>query len=119
MAGPPGVADYSDRRGEERRLYRAGALWAPVGLAPLQARTLDLSVSGLGLVSPVNPPVGTRCQVRFVVPTRDHGPMTIDAMAKVARSIFSSAEDGFRVGLMFEPLPEEATRAIQRFVRGG
>lgn len=118
MAGPQ-FTDLSDRRGDERRLYRGGALWAPIGLAPLQARTLDLSVSGLGLVSPVNPPVGTRCQVRFSVPTREHGPMSIDAFAVVARSIFSSADDGFRVGLMFENLAADAKREVQRFVRGG
>lgn len=109
--------DYSDRRRDERRLFRSGAVWTPVGMAATQVRTLDVSAGGIALVAAFNPPTGHLCIVRFVLPTRD-GPLTVETSGRVARSVFSSADDGFRVGVHFDPLSDEAARALQRFVRG-
>jgi c-di-GMP-binding flagellar brake protein YcgR len=109
--------DYSDRRRDERRIYRSGAVWTPVGMAPVQVRTLDISVGGIALVAAFNPPVGCLCLVRFTLPGRE-GPFTVETSGGVARSVFSSTDDGFRVGLYFDPLSDEATRALQRYVRG-
>jgi c-di-GMP-binding flagellar brake protein YcgR len=109
--------DYSDRRRDERRIFRGGALWMPVGKAATQVRTLDVSAGGIAIVATFNPPAGCLCLVRFVLPTRD-GPFTVETSGRVARSVFSSTDDGFRVGLHFDPLSDEAARALQRYVRG-
>jgi c-di-GMP-binding flagellar brake protein YcgR len=110
-AEPPG-----DRRRDERRLFRGGALWAPMGSSPTQVRTVDLSASGIALVSTINPAIGCRCRVRFAIPTREGVSLTIDVMARVVRASFSGAEDGFRVGIEFDTLEPEAKRALKRFV---
>lgn len=105
-----------DRRRDERRLFRGGAVWAPVGQSPAQVRTVDLSASGIALVSSTNPPIGCRCRVHFYLPMREGGNKAVDLMATVARSSFSAAEGGFRVGLEFEAPDAEAMRVIKRFI---
>lgn len=113
-AEPP----QGERRRDERRMFRGGALWAPVGMAPMQARTIDLSASGIALVSPLNPQVGARCRVHFNLPLRDGSSLTVDTSARIARASFSAAEDGFRVGIEFDALDSELQRALKRFVLG-
>ena len=109
--------DYSDRRRDERRIYRGGAVWTPVGMAATQVRTVDVSAGGIAIVATFNPPVGCLCTVRFSLPGRT-GPFTVETSGRVVRSVFSSSDDGFRVGLFFDPLSDEAARTLQRYVRG-
>jgi c-di-GMP-binding flagellar brake protein YcgR len=114
----PFAAPAGDRRRDERRLFRGGALWAPAGSSPMQARTLDLSLTGIALVSQINPTIGCRCRVRFALPTHEGASLTVDMIARVVRASFSGAEDGFRVGIEFDSLEPEAERALKRFVGG-
>lgn len=112
----PHAEPLGERRRDERRLFRGGALWAPVGSSPMQARTVDLSASGIALVSTINPTLGCRCRVRFALPLREGGSLNVDVMARVVRASFSAAEDGFRVGIEFDPLEPGTRRALRRFV---
>ncbi len=106
----------ADRRRDERRLFRGGAVWAPVGQSPVQVRTVDVSAGGIALVSGTNPPIGCRCRVHFYLPQREGGNQAIDLMARVVSSSFSAAEDGFRVGLSFEAPGADAVAALKRYV---
>lgn len=111
------IIEPNERRRHERRVLR-GPSQLQFGSQPaMNTRTMDVSVSGLGLVAPVNPPAHTTCTVKFVVPIETNRNVTITAAATVTHSIYSRAEDGFKVGLMFTGMSAETTAVLQRYVK--
>jgi c-di-GMP-binding flagellar brake protein YcgR len=79
-------------------------------------RTYDISEGGLGIVTDASPPYGTNLSVRVRIPAGDAIPMELDARVTVARSVLSSDESGFKVGLQFVSLEPAARAAIRRFL---
>lgn len=109
---------HHERRKHARRILRAPAL-VRVGDGPIQrCRTLDVSVSGLGLLIPLNPRQGTRCVLSFHMPPGDDRlpPWTTPAVAM--HSIYDGTENGFKVGMQFSDLPEVCRSLIVRYVNG-
>jgi c-di-GMP-binding flagellar brake protein YcgR len=111
-------ASGSDRRQQERRLLRATAMLRLPGAAPVLVRTLDISAGGMGVVATINPEGGVRCTIGLAAPAQPRGPIAVEIAAVVVHSIFSSREDGFKVGLQFEELTEAAADAINRYLAG-
>jgi len=111
------IVEPHERRQHERRVLR-GPSQLQFGSQPfMNTRTMDVSISGLGLVAPVNPPARTTCTVKFVVPIDVDRNVTITASAIVTHSIFTRAEDGFKVGLMFTGMSAETIAVLQRYVK--
>lgn len=82
----------------------------------LEARTVDISVGGLRLVTPVNLPLQTPCGVKLVVPGIPSGAHTVMAQAQVTNIVFSGRENGFLVGLRFTNLPESGLKAVSDYL---
>jgi len=111
------IIEPHERRQHERRVLR-GPSQIQFGNQPfMNTRTMDVSISGLGIVAPVNPPARTTCTVKFMVPITSDRHVTITASAVVTHSIFTRAEDGFKVGLMFTGMAAETTAVLQRYVK--
>lgn len=107
----------NERRQHERRVLR-GVSQLQFGKNPaMETRTMDVSISGLGIIAPVNPPSRTQCTIRFVVPLEVDRHVTITAAAVVTHSVYTRADDGFKVGLMFANMPAETTAVLARFIK--
>ena len=107
----------NERRQHERRVLR-GMSQLQFGKHPaMETRTMDVSISGLGIIAPVNPPSRTQCTIRFVVPIDADRNVTITASAIVTHSVYTRADDGFKVGLMFVNMPAESTAVLGRFIK--
>lgn len=82
----------------------------------LEARTVDISVGGLRLVTPLNLPLQTMCGVKLVVPGIPSGTHTVMAQAQVSNIVFSGRENGFLVGLRFTSLPASGLQAVSDYL---
>lgn len=107
-----------ERREAPRRLFRRPVSLVLPGNQLVDARTLDISASGLAIVLAANPPVGMACGIRLTLPPREAGPVQIEPRVKVEHSRWSAADHGFKVGLRFQALSAEQQRAIREFVEG-
>jgi c-di-GMP-binding flagellar brake protein YcgR len=106
-----------ERRQHQRRVLRGPSQIQFENQPFMKTRTMDVSISGLGIVAPVNPPGKTTCTIRFLVPVDTDRQVTVTTSAVVTHSVFSGAEDGFKVGLMFTGLSAETTAILQRYVK--
>lgn len=107
-----------ERRRHDRKPLRAKALLQLPDRAPLPVRTVDVSIGGLGVVSPVNINPLLACKVRVNLPLQPIGHALVEARATVAYCVLSSSESGFLVGLQLLNLPIESARAIAHFLGG-
>jgi c-di-GMP-binding flagellar brake protein YcgR len=108
----------AERRQHERKVLRGSAQLQIAGRPMLAVRMLDLSAGGVGIVSPINLPVKTGCTLRFPLHLQSRGTTTVvEIPSAVTNSIFSGAEDGFKLGLMFKGISVEAAELITQFLR--
>lgn len=77
------------------------------------AWTLDISKSGAGVVSDLNMPVGSVVTLRMNIPARPSGSALFEAKATVANCTLAARNSGFRLGLEFRPLSDDALTALQ------
>jgi hypothetical protein len=103
-----------DQRQGVRKILRVRAMLVLDGAAPVPARTFDLGLAGMSVVSASKVEVGKSGQVVFEMLV-DGKPQIITCRAKVSHCIFSGNE--FKVGFVFQPLAPDATAAITKFVR--
>ena len=108
---------------EQRRIHARRPLHCPAKLLLASKRIMDLrivniSAGGLGVIAPENLAVGTNCQLRFDLPQVPTGQVTMYLSAMVMNSVFSSREDGFKLGLRFVNPTEDSASRIERFVHG-
>jgi hypothetical protein len=104
-----------DRRIHERKKLRSTAQLLLLG-RKFDVRTLDVSVSGVGIICSANPAAKTACSIRLSIPTKPSGFVLLELHAMVVHSVFSSANDGFSVGLLFVAPSAEAAAAISSYV---
>ena len=105
-----------ERRQHPRRSLR-GASRLQVAKHPVvETRTVDVSASGLGIIAPINPPTGMACNIRFLLPIHPERNVTISTTALVTHSVFTQAESGFKVGLMFTDLSPQTLGLLVRDV---
>ncbi len=105
-----------DRRVHERKKFRSTAQLLLLG-RKFDVRTLDISVSGVGIICSTNPAAKTPCSIRLSLPMKSSGLRLLELQAMVVHSVFSSANDGFSVGLLFVAPSAEATDVISGYMR--
>lgn len=108
--------DHSERREAPRRALRRPAWFLLPGVRRLEVRTLDISAGGLAVVAPANPPVGMACTIRLTIPTRNSSAEVIEPRVKVMQSLWSTADEGFKVGLRFQDLSSAHARLIRDYM---
>lgn len=81
------------------------------GVPPVEVRTTDISIEGLGIVAAVNPRPGTGFTVQFMLPMQAMGAVPIEVNVKVANSVLAGSESGFKIGLKFVN-PDAKTQAV-------
>jgi c-di-GMP-binding flagellar brake protein YcgR len=106
-----------ERRQSERVAFRGIAQLLVTGHPPLEVRTIDIGLGGIGGVVSGNLPANLACTVRVAIPMRPGGPVTIELRACVVHSILSGNEGGFKIGLQFVHLPASAESALKEFLR--
>ncbi len=107
------IPTSSDRRAHPRHPFRTAATLTLSDNTVIQARTLDISASGAGVVSDLNLKVGAKVTLRMRVPARPSGSAAFEARASVANCTLASSDGGFRLGLEFEPLDSAAQAALK------
>lgn len=108
--------DHTERREAPRRPLRRPAWFLFPGGQRLEVRTLDISAGGLAVVAPANPPVGMACTIRLTIPTRNGSAEVIEPRVKVMQSLWSTADEGFKVGLRFQELSSAHARLIRDYL---
>ncbi len=93
---------------------RAKAVVVMDGLAPMQARTLDIGATGMSLTFDHKLEVGHLGQVSFEL-FLDGKPQVMTCRSKVSYCIFSG--DHFKIGYQFVNLDLSTSAAISKFLR--
>lgn len=119
----PTLTDGGSLGGQEfrqhaRRSLRTTAQLIVAGSPAFPVRTVDISAGGMAILTTVQPPRGLNCTVLLSLPQTGREPVAIELPVTVAHSIFSSGEEGVKVGLSFNALPPDAAALVQRFVDG-
>ncbi len=95
-----------ERRIDTRRPFRSHAT-VIAGGRELSVRTLDLSRSGVCIVSPVDAQPRMRFRLRLRIDCQLQGMVTFETDVQVMHSVLAASEAGFRVGLQFiQPSPQ-------------
>jgi c-di-GMP-binding flagellar brake protein YcgR len=106
----------AERRETDRRPFRTAIMVQAPGCAAVQLRTFDLSPGGVGIVSPGHAKTGLRVAVSFNLPVKGGGQRPVKAEAEVMYTVFSSSDDGIRIGARFVSLDAAAQQAISDFL---
>lgn len=104
-----------ERRVDVRRLFRTQAT-VIAGGREFQVRTLDLSRTGVCIVSPVNAQPELRFRLRLRIDRQPQGSITLETDVQVMNSVLASNENGFRVGLRFIQPSLQLSDAIVNFL---
>lgn len=100
----------SEIRAYPRKIMRCQARIALRGMAPMRARTVDVSLGGLCLLVEEQLPVGQLCDVGFEAPLNGRMVRVIGS-AKVVYCILSGTE-GFRLGLQYVELDPNNNKTL-------
>lgn len=112
----PASISYEDRREHERKPLRIAAQVLLPNAQVFDVRMLDISAGGAGILAPANPQKGTQFVLRVAIPKRPTGNTPCDLPVEVTHSIFSSVENGFKIGLRFTRLDATSAGAIVQFI---
>lgn len=105
-----------ERRRHTRRSLRGASHLQFASHPAMETRTVDVSASGLGIIAPINPPPGMACNIQFLLPIEPGRNLSLSATALVTHSVFTQAENGFKVGLMFTDLSTQTVALLTRYV---
>lgn len=104
-----------ERRRAVRKMIRTRVTLTQ-GENQFSVQSFDVSIGGIGLILPINPPYGLIVSLRFVIPKKPRGTALVEATGKVVHSIFSADEDGFKVGVNFTSLNDASKAALIGFL---
>lgn len=93
--------------------------WADIVLAAnrtLRARTVEFTSKGLAIVASSNLPAKTPLEVNCVIPMRNGKFASFNAKGHVTHSIYSSQDNGFRIGIAFDEVPRNSAVTLQQLV---
>lgn len=76
-----------------------------------------MSAGGVGIVANSNPPLGATLEIKFDIPDKADGFITIRSQARVMNSVYSLQVNGFRVGLSFIDLDPSFSEAIKQYLK--
>jgi c-di-GMP-binding flagellar brake protein YcgR len=103
-----------DVRSETRTVLRVGATILFKDAAPMHAKTIDIGLRGMALLSPEQVTPGTLCGIRFSAMIQ--GKMTkVEAVARVVYSICVGTA-GFRIGYQFTDMDSASKTAVTQIV---
>lgn len=105
-----------DRRSAERKAFRAPALLRLPDRQVIEVRTFDISVGGIGVVTPMNLRQDVVCDIRVRPPMFVEGAEVLLARGRIAHSILSGKEKGFLIGLEFMEIASSMTDLIKQYV---
>ena len=105
-----------DRRTSERKAFRAPALLRLPDRQVLEVRTFDISLGGIGVVTPFNLKLDGVCDIRVRPPILTGGVDVLLARTRIAHSILSGKEKGFMIGLEFTEIDPGLTDLIKQYV---
>ena len=111
----PTLTDGSERRASPRKILRTAATVRLPDGRMFDARTIDISQSGLGFVCDLNLPARLACRVEFALVV-DGDPRRIELLGVVTHTVFSARHSRFSVGMKFAAMPPELSAAIARYV---
>ena len=110
------VTAGDDRRSGERKTFRAPALLRLPDRQIIEVRTFDISVGGIGVVTPMNLRQDAICDIRVRPPLFVEGLEVLLARGRIAHSILSGKEKGFLIGLEFMGLHAAMADLIKQYV---
>jgi len=116
---PLGNADEigAERRTEARRgLHTRVSLGAP-GRAPVDVRSIDISMGGMAVAADTNPGAGAPLSLSFKLMFADGSSYQVQTAGIVAYSVFSSAHRGFKIGVRFKNITPPFQAALERFLK--
>jgi hypothetical protein len=113
---PSWAALDQDRRLYPRKFLSGTGFLVVPGRPTFEIHTLDISMGGMGVVSPWNLPYDLLCEIHFTLAREPAGVDILAAPARVAHSILSGRENGFLVGLQFVNLSPNTAATISRFM---
>ncbi|MCW7536691.1 PilZ domain-containing protein [Aquabacterium sp. A7-Y] len=102
-----------ERRVHQRRVVRVPAVLRLSSGREMECRALDLSLGGISLAVEQDPGVGTAGLLRVAVPFPERS-QAISVSVVVVQSILT--DSGFRAGLRFGDLPENAREVLHEFL---
>jgi len=101
-------------RVDERKIIRCNAMLFLKNSRPLKARTVDLSASGMCVMTIDNVAHNQMCGISFETPVNGEL-VKVEAVAKIVYSI-CVGRDGFRLGLQFSNLDANSQAALKRIL---
>jgi len=105
-----------DKRLEDRRSLRVSATVTVSPTQSFEVRTMDISSGGMAICAPANPRIGTQFDISFQIPANPSGFSQVQVRVRVAYSVLSRDQDGFKIGLQFVRLSPDAATAIGRYI---
>ena len=109
--------DGAERRVDPRKPLRANAELL-VGGENVAGRTLDISTSGIGISTSVNPRSGESLSLLLAPVGAPRGRDFVVVPVTVVHSVLSRGEGGFKVGLRFAELPAAAIEVVRGYLLG-
>jgi c-di-GMP-binding flagellar brake protein YcgR len=111
-------SDDGERRQTERKPLSVRVRFTPTGCPEMEVRSVDISTTGMSVVSDLNLAASTACNVAFSLPQGDGTQFKVALSARVAHSTYSGQRMGFVNGLQFKNVPAETQAALTRYVKG-
>ena len=108
--------DKSDKRTHERVTLRTQATVLLSDSKTIKVRTLDIALGGMAIVADGNPTPGVTFNIRLARPLRSDTPSPFEAKVRVAHSVLSGKEGGFKIGLQFIELSDTAKFVLEQFL---
>ena len=107
----------AERRIDPRRALRANAELL-IGGQRLEVRTLDISISGVGVATSMNPRTGLAVSLLLAPPDARRGTARIEMPVTVVHSILTRELGEFKVGLRFAEISPTALDAVKKYLAG-
>ncbi len=105
----------TERRTETRHLFRTHVQLFLPDKRVVEAKSFDLSSSGIGLVSDFNLTPETIVTVSFTLPFSNTPHFLARISAKIAYCVLSYEYGGFKIGLLFLQPGADLKSAVQRY----
>lgn len=108
--------DKSEKRIHKRITLRTSATILLPDKKTIKVRTLDIGSGGMAIVADGNPNQGVIFNIQMILPLHTGIPPIFEATVRVAHSVLSGQEGGFKIGLQFVELNDSAELALNQFI---
>lgn len=108
--------DKSEKRTHERVTLRTQATILLSDRKVIKVRTLDIALGGMAIVADGNPNSGIVFNIQLTLPLHTDIPPLFEAKVRVAHSVLSGKEGGFKIGLQFIELNDAAESMLLQFL---